>query len=71
MKKKKETKFIVAMRSTIGIGSHRELLTFMAVASERGFRGAARRAGVSPSAISRTIGQLEALHAVPVIRGVS
>lgn len=39
---------------------YQELLIFMAIARDRSFRGAARRLGMTPSAASRAISQLEA-----------
>jgi DNA-binding transcriptional LysR family regulator len=55
------------MNYTIGRGELDGVLVFLAVAEERGFRAAARRLGITPSAVSQAIRVFEQRVGVPLL----
>ena len=55
------------MNYTIGRGELDGVLVFLAVAEERGFRAAARRLGITPSAVSQAIRAFEQRVGVPLL----
>ena len=55
------------MNYTIGRGELDGVLVFLAVAEARGFRAAARRLGITPSAVSQAIRTFEQRVGVPLL----